>query len=208
MTTEAKVISQWIRPLLLLFVPLIALFVYVAMTKEWSALLGLVAVPGALFVTPPKLPASMGGERGMGRAGVLIVALSLGAAALVWAPSCTVNQREADAIHTGVSGGMSVGCDVLTDLFPDNAWVSAGCELGKIVAVNVLALALSLDEEGVSKAVQADVFAAEGSPTVHLGCGALALRCHRAQRAASGVFCGAALARCDLGASTVADVVR
>ena len=79
---EAKVISQWVRPLLLLFVPLIALFVYVIATKEWAALLGLVAVPGALFVTPPKLPTSVGGESGFGRAreivGVLVAGVVLG----------------------------------------------------------------------------------------------------------------------------------
>jgi len=78
MAKEAKLISQWIRPLMFLIIPVLALIVYAVATKEWSALLGLIPASGALFVSPPKV----GSAKGVGFVGPLVGALVAGALSL------------------------------------------------------------------------------------------------------------------------------
>jgi len=124
---EAKFISQWLRPLLLLLVPVVALFAYAIATKEWAVLLGLVPTAGALFVAPPTA-----GSGGFSRIGALLIALVVGAVLLT---SCAGGGLREDA-KPWVAPVVSMcvpACDV-AKVEAAQAVALIDDELGRIVA--------------------------------------------------------------------------
>jgi len=146
---------------------------------------------------------------GRARMGALLLALAAGAVLLTVTACPSLTPRQEAAVTTGVQGGVGLTCDVLGELFPDNEWVRVGCAAGEILAVGVLAAVMGLDaEEPASKSASVDVFEPGASPTLHVGCGAMALRCHRYGEGAAADYCAALSASCDAGVSSVALVSR
>ena len=128
-------------------------------------------------------------------AGVAVIA------ALLLASSCNLANIRPDVI-------IDKGCDLLTALFPDNEPIRIACEVGEIISIAVIAAPMLMsDDADATKSV--DVFDPLASPTLHMGCGAWALRCHR-YGAEGGVslVCGEVLSRCEMGRSTVLDLAH